>query len=84
MVMLDIRNSRMKDFYDIWFMANTWTFDMASLRNAIVASFERRGSTIPTGIPFALTEDIPERSAEEAAMGCIREPTGLRRHDSVS
>jgi hypothetical protein len=23
MVMLDIRNGRMKDFYDIWFMANT-------------------------------------------------------------
>src|ERR1700686_4932785 len=49
MVMLDIRNSRMKDFYDIWFMANTWTFDMAPLRNAIVASFERRRSTVPTG-----------------------------------
>lgn len=45
-VMLDIRNSRMKDFYDIWFMANTWTFDMASLRQAILTSFERRGSTI--------------------------------------
>ena len=32
MVVLDIRNSRMKDFYDVWFMASTWTFDMASLR----------------------------------------------------
>ena len=58
MVVLDIRNSRMKDFYDVWFMANTWTFDMASLRNAILASFERRGSTIPTGVPFALTDDF--------------------------
>ncbi len=58
MVVLDIRNSRMKDFYDVWLMANTWTFDMASLRNAILASFERRGSTIPTGVPFALTEDF--------------------------
>lgn len=56
MVLLDIRNSRMKDFYDIWFIANTWTFDMASLRNAILASFERRGSTIPTEVPFALTD----------------------------
>jgi hypothetical protein len=28
MVVLDIRNSRMKDFYDIWFMANTWSFNM--------------------------------------------------------
>ena len=56
MVVLDIRNSRMKDFYDIWLMANTWTFDMASLRSAILASFERYGSPIPEDIPFALTE----------------------------
>jgi len=58
MVVLDIRNSRMKDFYDIWFMANTWTFDMASLCNAILASFERRRSAIPTGIPLALKDDF--------------------------
>jgi len=56
MVVLDIRNSRMKDFYDVWLMANTWTFDMASLRTAILTSFERRGSPISEGIPFALTE----------------------------
>ncbi len=58
MVLLDIRNSRMKDFYDMWLMANTWTFDMWSLRKAIFASFERRGSTIPAGVPFALTNDF--------------------------
>ena len=58
MVVLDIRNSRMKDFYDIWFMANTWNFDMASLRKAIHASFGKRGSTTPTGTPFALTEEF--------------------------
>jgi predicted nucleotidyltransferase component of viral defense system len=56
MVVLDIRNSRMKDFYDVWLMANTWTFDMALLRNAIFASFQARGSEIPTAVPFALTE----------------------------
>ena len=58
MVLLEIRNSRMKDFYDIWFMANTWTFDMTSLSKAILTSFERRGSTIPTEVPFALTDDF--------------------------
>jgi predicted nucleotidyltransferase component of viral defense system len=71
MVMLDIRNSRMKDFYDIWFMANTWTFDIATLRNAILASFERRGSTVPTGIPFALTADFlndPQKKQQWAAF----------------
>ena len=71
MVLLDIRNSRMKDFYDIWFIANTWTFDMASLRNAIFASFERRGSTIPTGVPFALTDHFlndPQKTQQWSAF----------------
>jgi predicted nucleotidyltransferase component of viral defense system len=58
MVVLDIRNSRMKDFYDIWFMANTWTFEMAILRDAIHTSFERRGVGIPQDVPFALTEEF--------------------------
>jgi hypothetical protein len=31
----------MKDFYDIWFMAITWIFDVASVRKAILSSFER-------------------------------------------
>jgi predicted nucleotidyltransferase component of viral defense system len=58
MVQLDIRNSRMKDFYDIWFMANTWTFRLESLRSAITLSFQQRGSTLPNGVPFALTDEF--------------------------
>ena len=60
MVVLDIRNSRIKDFYDIWFMANTWEFDMESLQKAIEFSFKRRGTSLPEDIPFALTEDFLE------------------------
>jgi hypothetical protein len=58
MVVLDIRNSRMKDFYDIWFMANTWEFEMESLQKAIEFSFKRRGTSVPEDIPFALTDDF--------------------------
>ena len=58
MVVLDIRNSRMKDFYDIWYMANTWTFELAPLRGAILSSFERRGVAIPQDVPFALTSEF--------------------------
>ena len=58
MVDLDIRNSRMKDFYDIWFMANTWDFEQRLLRSAIAFSFERRGMAIPRDAPFALTEEF--------------------------
>ncbi len=69
MVVLDIRNSRMKDFYDIWFMAVTWSFDMESLRDAIVACFQRRGTAIPVVVPFALTDDfLDERSPSGNSM----------------
>jgi len=71
MVVLDIRNSRMKDFYDVWLMASTWIFDMASLRSAIIASFERRRSKIPTEVPLALTEEFlndPQKKKEWAAF----------------
>ena len=71
MVTLDIRNSRMKDFYDIWFMANTWTFDMASLSKAILASFERRGTVIPKEVPLAFTEEFlndPQKKQQWAAF----------------
>ncbi len=55
MVVLDIRNSRMKDFYDLWYLAGTRSFDLATLRRALHATFNRRRSPIPTEIPFALT-----------------------------
>jgi Nucleotidyl transferase AbiEii toxin, Type IV TA system len=78
MVVLDIRNSRMKDFYDVWFMASAWTFEMASLRKAIVTSFERRGSTIPTAVPFALTDDFlndPQKKQQWTAFVSRLNPT---------
>jgi predicted nucleotidyltransferase component of viral defense system len=58
MVELDIRNSRMKDFYDIWYMAQTWTFEMPLLHRAIAAVFDRRGLALPESAPFALTADF--------------------------
>ena len=58
MVMLDIRNSRMKDFYDLWYLARNWSFRLAVLRRAVFATFERRRTEVPTGIPFALAEEF--------------------------
>lgn len=58
MVELDIRNSRMKDFYDVWYMAETWSFEMSGLHGAIAAVFKRRGLALPEGAPFALTADF--------------------------
>jgi len=55
MVILDISNTRMKDFYDLWFLSRSWPFQMIALSDAIRATFERRGTPLPVAVPFALT-----------------------------
>ena len=46
MVKLGELNSRMKDFFDIWALANNFTFDGQVLANAIRSTFERRQTAI--------------------------------------
>ena len=54
-VSLDMRNSRMKDFFDLWVIAKTFAFDGSTLAAAVAATFERRGTALPQGAPVALT-----------------------------
>ncbi len=44
MVKLGRRNSRMKDFHDVWALASAFAFEGPLLREAVVACFERRGT----------------------------------------
>jgi hypothetical protein len=55
MVDLDLRNSRMKDFYDIWILSRTLAFSGHGLSQAIRYTFERRQTSVPTVVPVALT-----------------------------
>lgn len=65
MVVLGIRNSRMKDFYDLWVLSKMFSFDGLLLSKAINATFQRRKTTIPTLIPFALTEEFWKDSSKQ-------------------
>lgn len=60
MVALGMANSRMKDFYDLWIMANEFSFDGAILAQAIKATFDRRKTEISTQPPSALTEEFSD------------------------
>lgn len=40
-------NSRMKDFYDLWFLFHRFEFDSKILQEAIIATFERRKTSLP-------------------------------------
>jgi hypothetical protein len=60
MVMLGIANSRMKDFYDLWTLANLYDFNGKTLCQALEATFDRRHTELPTSAPLALTPEFYE------------------------
>lgn len=56
MVLLDLANSRMKDFYDVWIICTQFGFDEEILKEAIVSTFKRRGTDFPSEGISSLTE----------------------------
>ncbi|RYG18509.1 nucleotidyl transferase AbiEii/AbiGii toxin family protein [bacterium] len=60
MVQLGIANSRMKDFFDLRFLARSFDFDGHALTGAIAATFERRRTPIPPADPLAFTRTFTE------------------------
>lgn len=60
MVALGIMNSRLKDFYDIWFLCQNFEFQGTVLCEALNKTFQRRRTRLPTTRPFALTSEFAE------------------------
>lgn len=58
MVALGRVNSRMKDFYDVWVLSRTFSFEPENLARAIAATFARRKTAVPRERPEALTDDF--------------------------
>ncbi|MHB0867734.1 MAG: nucleotidyl transferase AbiEii/AbiGii toxin family protein [Thermoleophilia bacterium] len=56
-------NSRLKDFYDIWMLAQTLGFDGRELAAALSATFSRRGTALPSEAPVALTDEFTRQPA---------------------
>ncbi len=55
MVTRDMENSRIKDFYDLWFLAGNRAFRASTIAKAIKTTFSLRGLAIPKEVPTALT-----------------------------
>ena len=58
MVARDMLNSRVKDYYDIWLLAETFDFEEALLQTAITRTFKRREIEVPQSFPEALTVEF--------------------------
>jgi len=57
---LGIRTSRMKDFYDLLVLLEEDAVPAAQLEAAIRATFARRHTPIPTGIPLGLSDEFAQ------------------------
>ncbi len=75
-VVLDMANSRMKDFHDIWFMSQRWSFNLGAIRAAITATFERRKTPLPTELPLALGSVFLASSDKQAQWRAFRHRLG--------
>ncbi len=64
-VSLGIANSRMKDYFDLWVLSRNGEFDGELLRRAIHATFERRGTPLPIGTPFGLSDEFARDSQKQ-------------------
>ena len=54
-VSLGMANTRMKDYFDLWFLATYAEIDAAVLRQAVQATFARRRTEVPATVPMGLS-----------------------------
>ena len=65
MVILELANSRMKDFYDLLVIAQRTDLQGDTLAQAIAATFKRRATALPTERPLALTSAFHQDAAKQ-------------------
>jgi predicted nucleotidyltransferase component of viral defense system len=58
MVALGRANSRMKDYYDVWMLIDSFDLGPERMRRAIEATFARRNTEIPATVPDGLSEEF--------------------------
>lgn len=70
-MVLGDRNSRIKDFFDLRYIAENFAFERARLTEAVRQTLARRGTPIPTDDPLGLTAaywDNPSRPMQTRAF----------------
>jgi predicted nucleotidyltransferase component of viral defense system len=66
MVLLGMRNSRMKDYFDVHALLREDAMDRSALASAIKATFARRRTALPDGTPAGLSDEFANDAAKRA------------------
>ena len=78
MVTLGMANSRMKDFYDIWTLANNLEFKGSVLSLAIKKTFERRKIELPSSTPICFDGQFYESATKQIQWKAFVNKMGLK------
>ena len=80
LVTLGMTNTRMKDFYDLWYLSRTFVFDGTLLADALQATFTRRKTAYPAnGLPLALSEAFVRNTQKQQQWRAFLGKAVLRR-----
>jgi Nucleotidyl transferase AbiEii toxin, Type IV TA system len=82
-VKLGMANSRMKDFYDLWVLAQRFQFESATLAAAIQATFATRETVLPTSLPLALQTDFYKLPRKQTQWKAFLRKSGLNAESSL-
>lgn len=81
-VVLGDRNSRIKDFFDVHFLACHFEFDRATLAESVRRTFARRGTPIPSDAPIGLTPEYWNNASRPAQVRAFVRRAGLATPDA--
>jgi len=59
-------NSRLKDYFDLWFIATTFEDEPQAIAEAVRRTFARRGQALPSDVPIGLTDEFASNLAKQA------------------
>lgn len=83
MVSLGVRNTRMKDFFDVRFLAGRFAFDGATLSKAIRATFERRQTEL-SAFPYPLSDAFATEPDKQTQWAAFLRRNGLKAQPSFA
>jgi predicted nucleotidyltransferase component of viral defense system len=64
-VLLGMRNSRMKDYFDVHALLREGSVDPRQLASAIASTFERRRTDVPEGLPVGLSDAFSDDAGHQ-------------------
>lgn len=84
MVDLGLVNTRMKDYFDIHALSQAFAFGGDDLARAIVATFDRRRTPVPSDVPIGLSDEFANDAAKQRQWVAFVKRIGAKDAPSLS